>query len=79
MKELTSFDAFLFSVVVDPTNLSEGLHYYELYGVDCKAPWRGPLFRIPITITKPMTVINRPPLVTFPRMTFVPGVWCYLA
>ncbi|KAL5567987.1 hypothetical protein UlMin_024562 [Ulmus minor] len=62
-----------FNVVVDPTNLSEGLHYYELYGVDCKAPWRGPLFRIPITITKPMTVINRPPLVTFPRMAFVPG------
>ncbi|PON90851.1 Tripeptidyl peptidase [Trema orientale] len=62
-----------FSLVVDPTSLSEGLHYHELYGIDCKAPWRGPLFRIPITITKPMTVTNRPPLVTFSRMSFLPG------
>lgn len=66
--------SFLFSIVVDPTNLSEGLHYYELYGVDCKAPWRGPLFRIPITITKPISVISRPPLYSFSRMSFLPGM-----
>ncbi|CAL9008689.1 unnamed protein product [Prunus brigantina] len=59
-----------FNIVVDPTNLSEGLHYYELHGVHCNAPWRGPLFRIPVTITKPMAVINRPP---FSRMSFLPG------
>ncbi|EXC19138.1 Tripeptidyl-peptidase 2 [Morus notabilis] len=62
-----------FNVVVDPTYLSEGLHYYEVYGIDCKAPWRGPLFRVPITITKPKAVINRPPVVTFSRMSFIPG------
>lgn len=67
-----------YSVVVDPTNLSEGLHYFELYGIDCKAPWRGPLFRIPVTITKPKAVQNRPPLVSFSGMSFLPGN-CYSA
>ncbi|KAE8663274.1 Tripeptidyl-peptidase 2 [Hibiscus syriacus] len=62
-----------FNIVVDPTTLSDGLHYYEVYGIDCKAPWRGPLFRIPITITKPKAVINRPPLISFSRMPFLPG------
>lgn len=67
---------FLFSfssVIVDPTNLSDGLHYYEIYGIDCKAPWRGPLFRIPVTITKPMAVKSQPPIVSFSKMTFMPG------
>lgn len=58
---------------MDPTNLCDGLHYYEVYGIDCKAPWRGPLFRIPITITKPVAVINRPPQVSFSEMLFEPG------
>ncbi|XVF50835.1 hypothetical protein PTKIN_Ptkin04bG0135800 [Pterospermum kingtungense] len=62
-----------FNIVVDPTNLSDGLHYYEVHGIDCKAPWRGPLFRIPITITKPKAVMNRPPLISFSRMSFLPG------
>ncbi|KAK1402003.1 hypothetical protein POM88_001608 [Heracleum sosnowskyi] len=63
-----------FNIVVDPTNLSDGLHYYEVYGVDCNAPWRGPLFRIPITITKPISVRSRPPLISFTGMPFVPEV-----
>lgn len=63
-----------FSIIVDPTNLYDGLHYYELYGIDCKAPWRGPLFRIPITITKPVDVTNRPPQISFSKMLFHPGV-----
>lgn len=58
---------------MDPTNLSDGLHYFELYGVDCNAPWRGPLFRIPVTITKPTSVRSRPPLISFTGMPFVPG------
>ncbi|KAK8511926.1 hypothetical protein V6N12_074615 [Hibiscus sabdariffa] len=62
-----------FNIVVDSTTLSDGLHYYEVYGIDGKAPWRGPLFRIPITITKPKAVINRPPLISFSRMSFLPG------
>ena len=63
-----------FSVVVDPSNLGDGLHYYEVYGIDCKAPWRGPLFRIPITITKPKAVTTLPPQVSFSKMLFQPGV-----
>ncbi|XP_019453181.1 PREDICTED: tripeptidyl-peptidase 2-like isoform X1 [Lupinus angustifolius] len=62
-----------FNVVVDPSNLCVGLHYYEVYGIDCKAPWRGPLFRIPITITKPQAVTNQPPQVSFSKMLFKPG------
>lgn len=62
-----------FNIVVDPTSLGDGLHYYEVYGIDCKAPWRGPLFRVPITITKPTTVKNRPPLISFQGMSFQPG------
>ncbi|KAK3447198.1 hypothetical protein EUGRSUZ_A02778 [Eucalyptus grandis] len=62
-----------FNIVVDPSNLSSGLHYYEVYGVDCKSPWRGPLFRIPVTITKPAVVVSRPPVVTYSRMSFQPG------
>lgn len=62
------------SIVVDPTNLSDGLHYCELYGIDCKSPWRGPLFRIPITITKAMDVRNRPALVSLSGMSFLPGI-----
>lgn len=62
-----------FNVVVDPTNLSDGAHYYEVYGIDCKAPWRGPLFRIPVTITKPIALKNEPPLITLQLMQFIPG------
>ncbi|KAK3220700.1 hypothetical protein Dsin_014670 [Dipteronia sinensis] len=62
-----------FNIVVDPTNLKDGLHYFEIYGVDCKAPERGPLFRIPVTIIKPMTILTRPPLVSFAKMSFLPG------
>ena len=72
------FFSFLFSIVVNPTKLSEGLHYYEVYGVDCKAPWRGPIFRIPVTITKPMTVKNHPPFISFSSMSFVPGHFCLI-
>lgn len=58
---------------MDPTNLKFGLHYYEIYGVDCKSRGRGPIFRIPVTITKPMAALSRPPLVSFARMSFMPG------
>ncbi|KAK3447201.1 hypothetical protein EUGRSUZ_A02780 [Eucalyptus grandis] len=62
-----------FNIVVDPSNLSSGLHYYEVYGVDCKSPWRGPLFRIPVTITKPAVVVSQPPVVSYSKMSFQPG------
>lgn len=62
-----------FNIVVDPTNLSDGLHYYEIYGTDCKAPWRGPLFRVPVTITKPVILKDRPPVVSFKGISFLSG------
>lgn len=34
-----------FEVEVDPTGLSEGLHYAEVTGVDSLAPERGAMFR----------------------------------
>ncbi|KRH38464.1 hypothetical protein GLYMA_09G137200v4 [Glycine max] len=70
---LLTYNGRTFNVVVDPSNLSDGLHYFEVYGVDCKAPWRGPLFRIPITITKPKAVTNQPPQISFSKMLFQPG------
>ncbi|XP_027363708.1 tripeptidyl-peptidase 2-like isoform X2 [Abrus precatorius] len=62
-----------FNIFVDPTNLCDGLHYYEVCGTDCKAPWRGPVFRIPITIIKSVAVTNRPPQASFSKMLFHPG------
>ncbi|KAF9597398.1 hypothetical protein IFM89_017744 [Coptis chinensis] len=62
-----------FNIIVDPTSLSDGLHYYEVYGIDCRAPWRGPLFRVPITITKPILLKDCSPLITFSGMSFLPG------
>ena len=62
-----------FNVVVDPSNLCDGLHYFEVYGIDCKAPWRGPIFRIPITITKAIAVANQPLQVSFSNILFQPG------
>ncbi|KAL8138735.1 hypothetical protein V2J09_004736 [Rumex salicifolius] len=62
-----------FNIIVDPTNLEDGLHYYELYGIDCKAPWRGPIFRVPVTITKPMVVKSNPSLVSFTELKFTAG------
>ncbi|MQM06774.1 hypothetical protein Taro_039603 [Colocasia esculenta] len=62
-----------FNIVVDPSKLNKGLHYHEVYGTDCKAPWRGPLFRIPVTITKPISLEGQPPLISLLQKSFLPG------
>ncbi|KAK1260823.1 hypothetical protein QJS04_geneDACA001995 [Acorus gramineus] len=62
-----------FNIIVDPTDLSDGLHYYEVYGTDCKAPWRGPLFRVSITIAKPMILKDHNSNMSFSDIRFVPG------
>ncbi|KAI3817994.1 hypothetical protein L1987_11796 [Smallanthus sonchifolius] len=67
---LLTYNGRSFNVV---TKLSDGLHYFEVYGIDCNAPWRGPLFRIPVTITKPKIVQTHPPLITFSGLSFQPG------
>ncbi len=42
-----------FSVRVDPTKLSSGLHYAEVQAFDSAHPEKGPIFRVPVTVTKP--------------------------
>ncbi|KAK1289335.1 hypothetical protein QJS10_CPB18g01565 [Acorus calamus] len=62
-----------FNIIVDPTDLCDGLHYYEIYGTDCRAPWRGPLFRVPITIAKPMILKNQNSKFSWSDIQFLPG------
>ncbi|KAJ8511728.1 hypothetical protein OPV22_002162 [Ensete ventricosum] len=62
-----------FNIVVDPVSLSNGLHYYEVYGIDCKAPWRGPLFRVPITVIKSIASLGKPPMISCSNVSFRPG------
>ena len=38
---------------VDCSSLPEGLHYAEISATDSTAPWRGHVFRIPVTVIKP--------------------------
>lgn len=53
---LLTYNGRLFEIGVDPTALSPGVHYAEVYGSDVKSPWRGPLFRVPITVCIPTEV-----------------------
>ena len=63
-----------FEVGVDPTHLCEGLHYAEIQGFEAGAEWRGPLFRVPITVLKPLTPdAESLPVVPLGEERFVPG------
>lgn len=53
---LMTYNGRSFEIGVDPTALSPGVHYAEVRGVDMKSPWRGPLFRVPITVCIPTEV-----------------------
>lgn len=64
----------VFRIVVDPTDLEVGLHYAEVVGIDSAAPWRGPLFRIPVTICKPLQLKTQPPKASFSNLAFGPGM-----
>ncbi|KAG6541056.1 hypothetical protein Mapa_017543 [Marchantia paleacea] len=62
-----------FNIVVDPTQLNEGVHYGEILGTDIEAPWRGPSFRVPVTVVKPIQLSAGYPSVTFSDLSFTPG------
>ena len=60
-------------ILVDPTELDAGLHYGEVHGYDARPgyEWRGPLFRIPVTVVKPL--VPSTPDVGFGDLRFSPG------
>ncbi|KAK3154839.1 hypothetical protein QOZ80_2BG0195730 [Eleusine coracana subsp. coracana] len=70
---LVTYNGRSFNIVVDPAKISSGLHYFEVYGIDYKAPWRGPIFRVPITVIKPITLSGEPPLLTVSNLLFKSG------
>eukprot|EP01090_Pellita_catalonica_P021398 TRINITY_DN7997_c0_g1_i1.p1 TRINITY_DN7997_c0_g1~~TRINITY_DN7997_c0_g1_i1.p1 ORF type:complete len:1175 (-),score=236.91 TRINITY_DN7997_c0_g1_i1:46-3237(-) len=48
-----------FNVLVDPTELKIGVaHFAEILGYDAKAPEAGPVWRVPVTVIRPLKVTN---------------------
>jgi hypothetical protein len=48
-----------FSVLVDPRKLATGsANFAEVLGFDVANPGAGPLFRIPVTVIKPLEAVN---------------------
>ncbi len=41
-------------ILIDPTRLAPGAHYAEVRGYDSNSPDRGPIFRVPITVIRPV-------------------------
>ncbi|XP_022098727.1 tripeptidyl-peptidase 2-like isoform X1 [Acanthaster planci] len=60
------------SIRVDPRGLSEGVHYTEVQCFDTANPHKGPLFRIPITVVKPLQTSKQYEL-TWSEIEFKPG------
>eukprot|EP00040_Diaphanoeca_grandis_P014614 m.74252 g.74252 ORF g.74252 m.74252 type:complete len:1245 (+) comp24642_c0_seq1:95-3829(+) len=54
-----------FKTLVDPRNLAPGEHTAHIYGYDTDAPERGPLFRVPITVTRPLPTAVAPNVENF--------------
>ncbi|KAK9867034.1 hypothetical protein WJX84_006426, partial [Apatococcus fuscideae] len=50
------FNGRTFEIKVAASSLPEGLHFAEVQGIDSKAPWRGPIFRIPVAVMRPLHV-----------------------
>ncbi|RUS20247.1 subtilase family-domain-containing protein [Endogone sp. FLAS-F59071] len=62
-----------FDIKVDPTQLTAGqLHTAEILAYDSTCPARGPLFSVPIFVTKPIDTISSPVL-KFSSLQFGPG------
>ncbi|KAG7670442.1 hypothetical protein Ndes2437A_g04966 [Nannochloris sp. 'desiccata'] len=61
-----------FEVEIDPTGLEQGLHYAEIQGFDAVDEWRGPLFRIPVTVIKPLSLAALPGSILAPSASTAP-------
>ncbi|CAG8455950.1 13834_t:CDS:10 [Funneliformis caledonium] len=62
-----------FDVKVDPTQLNPGeFDYGEVQGYDTTCSDRGPLFRVPVTVTRPI-ILSNGSKVTFDNWSFGPG------
>ncbi|CAG8479878.1 12439_t:CDS:10 [Acaulospora colombiana] len=67
------FESRVFEVQVDPSKLTPGqLHFAEVQGYDTTCPERGPLFKLPVTVTKP-SVMNNGSKITYDNWAFGPG------
>lgn len=62
-----------FDVKVDPKELAPGVHYAEIIGFDSKAPAKGPLFRVPITVIKPDKKSEDSSRYMYSKIDFSPG------
>ncbi len=60
-------------VRVDPTGLAPGAYYEEIRGYDAMNPERGPLFRIPITVIRPVAVLEEEDWTWSETIAFEPG------
>lgn len=62
-----------FNILVDTSGLEAGLHYEEVHGYDLCHQWRGPLFRVPVTVLVPQFCPPGASEVTFESEFFSPG------
>ncbi len=51
-----------FPIQIDPTHLptGSGAHYGEVLGFDAACEARGPIFRVPVTVIRPISVSDSP-------------------
>jgi tripeptidyl-peptidase-2 len=54
-------DSREFGIHVDPTKLDSGIHCSEIVAVDSEDPEAGPVFRVPVTVVKPVMPVDAVP------------------
>ncbi|MCH2149142.1 MAG: S8 family serine peptidase, partial [Phycisphaerales bacterium] len=62
-----------FSIEVDPTGLEPGAHFAEVLAFDAHSKHSGPLFRVPITVTRPVHLDPAMNWSLAERRTYAPG------
>ena len=62
-----------FSIEVDPTGLEPGVHFGEVLGFDAASSESGPLFRVPVTVCRPIELTADNEWTRTERRTYEPG------